>query len=84
MTESPDVFFITWPDGKVDEGSLTVTSAEIAKQRFIATYLPERYFGKLSWLTGYALSRIWEDMQEKGFKAHHIRMVDGKPEYLTP
>jgi hypothetical protein len=80
MAESPNIFFVTWPDGKVDSESLNVASAEIAKQRLIRSWLPEQWFGDMKWLSGYALERIWDGMKEKGFKVHHIKTdADGEP-----
>jgi hypothetical protein len=83
MTENHNIYFITWPDGRVEQESLTVVSAEYAKMGFISSYLPERFFGeKMNWLTSYVIGGIWSGMQEKGFRCHHIKMIDGKPEYV--
>jgi hypothetical protein len=80
MAESPNIFFVTWPDGKVDSESLNVASKDIAKARLIRTWLPEQWFGDMKWLEGYALNRLWEGMVEKGFKVHHIKTgADGNP-----
>jgi len=80
MAESRNIYFVTWPDGKADSESLNVYSKDIAKERIIRSWLPERFFGDMKWLQGYALDRIWQGMTEKGFKVHHIKVgEDGEP-----
>jgi hypothetical protein len=80
MAESRNIFFVTWPDGKVDSHSLNVFSADHAKKWLIQEWLPEHIFGKTSWLDGMVLQRIWQGMVEKGFKIHELKVgEDGKP-----
>jgi len=80
MAESPNIYFVTWPNGKVDSDSLNVSSKDIAKERIIRGWMPDQFFGDMKWLSWYALDRIWQGMVEKGFKVHHIKTgSDGEP-----
>lgn len=78
MAEGPEISFVTWPDGKVDERSLTVCGERIARERFIAQWLPEQWFGKAP--TGYAADGIWREANGKGFRVYTIKIGDkGEP-----
>jgi hypothetical protein len=72
MAESRNIYFVTWPDGKVDGHTLNVFSRDHAKKALILSWMPERIFGATDWLQGYILNRIWDGMVQKGFKVHHI------------
>lgn len=72
------ISFVVFPEGEVDEKSLTVSGERIARERCIAGWLPERYFGNA--LTGYAAAGLWRKMQKKGFKSFTIKMGTEGPE----
>lgn len=77
--ESREISFVTWPDGKVDNASLTVGGDQIARQRMIRQWLPEDWFGKGA--TSYVLDQLWSGMRDKGFRCYTIKIdKDGKPE----
>lgn len=76
--ESREISFVTWPDGKVDNASLTVAGEEIARQRMIAQWLPTEWFGDAP--TGYQAAQLWRGMQGKGFKSWTIAIgKNGEP-----
>ena len=73
MPQGKTIYFVTYPDGKVDEASINIYSQSLAMARCIAGWLPERFFGT-SWANEYSMvvSELWRNMAEKGFKAHSI------------
>lgn len=76
--EAKEISFVTWPDGKVDDKSLTVAGEQIARQRMIAQWLPADWFGSIS---GYYLDGLWRGMTEKGFRSYTIKIgKNGQPE----
>ena len=77
MAQGEKISFVVFPDGKVDEKSLTISGERMAVQRCINAWLPERYFG--SGVEGLFADRIWRQMQDKGFRAYTIQMVEGAP-----
>lgn len=78
MPQSTKISFVVFPDGKVDEKSLTVCGEEIARQRFIAAWLPEETFGKE--ISGYAFDSIWRSCQTKGCRSYTLEIgADGEP-----
>lgn len=78
MPQSKTISFVTYPDGRVDEQSITVAGERIARERFIATWLPTEFFGAAP--TGYAADGIWRGAAEKGFRVHTIEIAkDGTP-----
>ena len=79
--EGKTISFVTYPDGKVSNASLTVSGRQIAKEKIIAEWLPERYFG--AGLRGYEADHLWNSMREKGFKCWTIQFSDdGTPELI--
>jgi hypothetical protein len=86
MAQGTHLYFVTWPDGKVDEESVNVASEQIAIARMIRTWLPEHIFGQQSWLNGqggYLMNQVWTGMKEKGFKVHALE-VPATPRPATP
>jgi hypothetical protein len=78
MPQGTKISFVVWPDGKVDEQSLTVSGERFARESFIASYLPERFFGKAP--RDYIADRIWDGAREKGFRSYTIEIgIDGNP-----
>lgn len=76
--EAREISFVTWPDGKVDDKSLTVAGERIARERMIAQWLPADWFGPV---TGYQLDGLWRGMSEKGFRSYTIKIgKNGEPE----
>lgn len=77
MPQGSTISFVVFPDGSLDEASLTVCGKQIAQERCIAGWLPERFFGNP---TGYIASTVWKGMREKGFKSYSIFIEsDGTP-----
>ena len=77
MAQSHEISFVTYPDGQVDERSITVCGERIAQQRFVSAWLPERFFGPSSEL---ALSTLWRGAAEKGARSYTIVIgKDGEP-----
>jgi hypothetical protein len=82
MPQSCEISFVTYPDGKVDEKSLTVCGETIARQRFVSAWLPERFFGPSS---SYALDTLWRGAREKGARSYTIVIGDdGQPSLKEP
>lgn len=73
MPQGKAIYFVTYPDGKVDQASLNAQSEGHAIAWFIQGWLPERWFGS-EWANphGIAVSAIWKSMREKGFQVHTI------------
>lgn len=77
MPQSREISFVTYPDGQVDEASVTVCGETIARQRFVSAWLPDRFFGPSS---GYALDTLWRGAREKGARSYTITIgADGQP-----
>jgi hypothetical protein len=78
MPQSPKISFVVWPNGEVDENSLTVSGETIARERFVSSYLPEQWFGNTS--RGYVAGTLWRGAQDKGFRSYTIKInKDGVP-----
>jgi hypothetical protein len=78
MPQGTKISFVVFPDGKIDEGSLTIGGETAARERFIAGWLPERFFGNAP--TGYGGGQIWRGAYEKGARSYTIELdKDGKP-----
>lgn len=78
MPQSTKISFVVFPDGKVDEQSLTVSGETMARERFIAGWLPERFFGNAA--RGYAAGQLWRGAWEKGARSYTIEIrEDGEP-----
>ena len=79
MAQSTVISFIVWPDGKIDERSLTVSGERIARQRFVDSLLPEEWLGRTS--REYIADTLWKGMREKGFRSYTISIdKDGTPQ----
>jgi hypothetical protein len=78
MPQSTKISFVVFPDGKVDERSLTVCGEELARRRFISAWLPEETFGNE--ISDYAFSSMWRSCQTKGCKSYTLEIgPDGEP-----
>lgn len=81
MAKPTVVYFVTWPDGKMFEGTQTSISAEMAVGRALLTWLiPVHFPGlELGTLYGYGvLAQAWKAMQRGGFRLHEIEVpADG-------
>lgn len=78
VPQGPKISFVVFPDGKIDEHSLTVSGETIARERFIAGWLPERFFGAAA--TGYAAGQLWRGAHDKGARSYTIEInKDGQP-----
>lgn len=77
--EGHEISFVTWPDGKVDNASLTVAGERIAREKMIAQWLPPEWFGD-ALVKGYGADALWRGMQGKGFRCWTIKIgKDGQP-----
>lgn len=77
MAQSREISFVTYPDGKVDERSITVCGERIARQRFVTAWLPERFFGTSS---DFAVDSLWRGAAEKGARSYTIVIApNGEP-----
>lgn len=75
--EGYEVSFVTWPDGKVDDASLTVCGEHNATERLVRTWLPVEWFGDA---ISYPIQQLWRGMENKGFRVHTIVVgKDGEP-----
>lgn len=75
--ESREISFVTWPDGKVANESLTVAGERLAREGLIRSWLPADWFGDLN---SYSFEGLWRGMQSKGFRSHTITVSeDGTP-----
>ena len=78
MTQGMKISFVVWPDGRVDENSLTIYGEETARRAFCASYLPEKWFGREA--VNYAARSLWEGASKQGFRSYTIEIgEDGKP-----
>lgn len=79
--EATKVFFVTWPDGKIVEGSQTSVSVDIALGRTLAKWLIPEFFPGLDFggrWGGGVLWHAWPAMERAGFKVHEIAVpADG-------
>ncbi len=77
--EGTSISFVTYPDGKVSQASLTVGGERNARERVISEWLPEQYFGNA--ITGYLADSVWREMSAKGFKSWTVGIADdGSPQ----
>ncbi len=80
--EGPEISFVTFPDGGVADASLTVAGERFAKERAMRQWLPEDWFGELSYS---AIESLWRGMQSKGFRVYTIKIgEDGQPSLKNP
>jgi hypothetical protein len=74
MKEPTRIFFVTWPDGNILEGSQTSTSEDIAIGRAIMTFLPKQWFPAIDLGSRYhgPMEDLWRSMKMAGFKVQEI------------
>lgn len=80
MNKPVRIYFVTWPDGKLFEGTQTSTSESIAVGRAIHTWLIPQFFPglDLGGLWHGPMRSIWEAMQRAGFKVQSVEVeADG-------
>lgn len=80
MTKKPTkVYFITWPDGKVMEGTQTSVREDHAKAKAILKFLPEIWFPKVRVEPFYGVGEeLWRAMTQAGFKCQSVEIpADG-------
>lgn len=82
MAKKPtQIFFLTWPDGKLFEGTQTSVSEDIAIARAIMTWLTPDFFPGLEIGSRYhgPMEPLWRSMKKAGFKVHALDVegVDG-------
>ena len=76
MTKVTEIFFVTWPDGKVMERTQTSVAERHAIAAAIRAFLPNDWFPGLD-LTGYSFGpggELWRSMQKAGFKCQSIEL----------
>lgn len=79
MAKKPTkIFFLTWPDGRMFEGTQTSTSEDIAIGRAIRTWLIPDHFPGLELGARYygPMEALWRSMQQAGFRVHSIDVAD--------
>ena len=77
MAQGTKISFVVWPDGKIDDHSLTICGEHSARVAFIMSYLPEQWFGNSS---SSAADTLWRGASAKGFRSYTIEIdADGKP-----
>lgn len=81
MAKQTKIYFVTWPDGKLFEGTQTSISEDIALAKAVQTWLIPAFFPGINFggrHGGGALWHIWPAMEKAGFKVHAIDVpVDG-------
>jgi hypothetical protein len=81
MPQSTKISFVVFPEGKVDERSLTVCGEEMARERFILEWLPESTFGRD--ISGYALASIWQSCAKNGCRSYTLEIgPNGEPQVV--
>jgi len=79
MTATPvKIYFLTWPDGQLFEGSQNSISEDMAIGRALRTWLIPQFFPKLDFGSRYhgPMEYLWRSMREAGFKVHSIEVPD--------
>ena len=71
--KSTKVYFVTWPDGKVMEGTQTSVKEGFAKAKAIMHFLPERWFPSVKVEPFYgAGEELWRAMTQAGFRCQSV------------
>ncbi len=85
MAKKPVViWFITWPDGKLFEGTQTSISERHALARAIHSWMPRDWFPGLDLVNLYSLrSELWAAMQRAGFKLHELEVPNDTAEGIS-
>lgn len=75
-SEQIKIFFVTWPDGKVIEGSQTSRDKDTAIRNVVKSFLPDCWFGGIELGTMFygPLDKFWTAMKKNGFKVHEINL----------
>jgi len=75
------IYFVTFPDGRLVEGSQTSISEDIAIAKVVRHWLPENLFPGIDYggrYGGGVLWYLWPAMEKAGFKVHEIEVpTDG-------
>ena len=75
MTDNPTkVYFVTWPDGKVMEGTQTSIRESFAIGKAIASFLPAHLFPDVKFDTYHfgPAGDLWAAMRKAGFKVQSV------------
>jgi hypothetical protein len=64
------IWFVTWPDGKILEGTQTSVAEEYAIDTAIVNYLPKAWFPGLR--VAYVRNHLWECMRKAGFRVQSV------------
>ncbi len=75
MSEKPTcIYFVTWPDGKIFEGTQTSFDEDAAIERALRTWLIPQFFPGLDlgrrWYG--PMRGLWEAMERAGFRVQHV------------
>jgi len=69
------IHFVTWPDGKIFEGSQTSIDPDIAVGCAIRTWLPAQWFPGIDVRRWTMCGReLWRAMEKAGSKVHTIAL----------
>lgn len=77
MADRPTcIHFVTWPDGKIFEGTQTSVSEDIAVARALRTWLIPQFFPDLDLGGRYhgPMRELWAAMTRAGFKVQHVEI----------
>lgn len=78
------IHFITWPDGKMFEGTQTSVSATHAIAQAVHTWLIPQFFPGLDLVNLYSLrSELWTAMTRAGFKLHSLTVPNDLAEGIS-
>ena len=80
MSKKPTcVWFVTWPDGAVMEGTQTSVREEFAAEKAILHFLPKEWFPNVRIGPYYgAGGELWSAMKRAGFKCQSVEIpADG-------
>ena len=73
MAKPVTIYFLTWPDGKMFEGTQNSVSERHAWAAAMHTWLHSDWFPGLNLLNGFsAFNELRSCMQTAGFKCHEI------------
>lgn len=85
MSKAPvQIHFITWPDGKLFEGTQTSVSDRLAIAKAVQTWLIPQFFPGLDLLGLFSLrTELWAAMERAGFKLHCIDVPEETEEGIS-
>lgn len=73
MSKSVTIYFLTWPDGKMFEGTQNSVSERHAWASGMYSWLPKDWFPGLNLVQSYsAFNELSQAMKNAGFKSHQI------------